>query len=226
MKKIQSSPVAALPQDIAGEQSSPLISQISARLLRAGRRQEAARLYQQALVSSQPGGRDVGSLHCPIPPPLLQQPAPSPPAKRLHQATAVSTLVPCPTPPRPPYAPGLFIIHGVCLGPGPGQCCVTPRHCQGHRAGPKESSQGSKRHGQPQHHHRGLGTRPSSTDEPTHPHPATELPWPTGEPSYTGKMSPAPGVQPAPGTGQCRCGVGAEAALSWSHLAKNGQSLG
>lgn len=57
--------------------------------------------------------------------------------------------------------------------------------------------------GHPQHHHQGLGTRPSATDEPTHPQPAKQLPWPTGEPSYTGKVSPAPGAQPALGTGQC-----------------------
>lgn len=33
-----------------------------------------------------------------------------------------------------------------------------------------------------------------------------ELPWPTGEPSYTGKVWPSPGAWPAPGTGHCSGG--------------------
>lgn len=42
-------------------------------------------------------------------------------------------------------------------------------------------------HAAPQHHHGGLGTRPSSRDEPTRPHPAIELPRPAGEPGCAGR---------------------------------------
>lgn len=132
IEKIQSSPVAAPPQDSAGEQCSPLISDFCQA---PGGWQEAARLYQQALVSSQPGGRDVGGSLCCCPHPTSTIAATL--SRGFTKPQPESTLVQCP-------APDLFTIHGVSLGLV--QSCVTHRHCRGHRAGPRESSQPRKRH--------------------------------------------------------------------------------
>lgn len=71
IEKIQSPPVAAPPQDSAGEQCSPLRSQISARLLGAGRRQPGC-TSKFWLAASQEEEMWAPNCCCPIPPPPLQ----------------------------------------------------------------------------------------------------------------------------------------------------------
>lgn len=132
-----------------------------------------------------------------IPPPPLQQPATSPPAERFHQATSSVHLgaVPCTT----KDTTCTWSVHNSQGFSGDWTWCnaVYPQALPG----PQICSQ-ARGTGHPQHHHRGLGTRPRSTAKPTCPPPAIELPWLTGEPSYTGKVSPLPGARPGLGTGQ------------------------
>lgn len=91
-----------------------------------------------------------------------------------------------PAAPRPPYELGLFIIHGVSLGTGATPC--DPQALPGPQSwSPGEQPWQQSHTPPPQHHHGGLGTKPSSRDEPTHPHPATEVPKPTGEPGCAGR---------------------------------------
>lgn len=79
----------------------------------------------------------------------------------------VSTLMPCPAPPRPPCAPGLIIIHRVFLGPGAMLC--NPQALPG----PQSWSQGEQP-GQQE-----AQATPSTTTEGWGQGPATQTSLPT-----------------------------------------------
>lgn len=106
------------------------------------------------------------------------------------------------------------------------QCCVTPRHCQGHSAGPKESSQGSKRHRPPPAPPLRAGHKawlhrsaypPSSSNRGAMAHWGAKLHW-------EGVAIPRRSASIRHWAVQH--GAGAEAALSWSHLAKKAKAWG